>query len=164
MAIQASAFTTLVTANDANVAGIGIEPQIRLNRIASIGQHGVASVGVGGQYTRHLFQDGTLVASGLFVEPRIAFPARSERLFTYVGARIATLRQSNPTSNSTNGFAVGGGAGLIRALNYRTNLDLGLALLYQDFEDGRTPTGRLYRFGGTLGFAAKIGVSIGIGE
>lgn len=163
-AIQASAFGTLVAANDANVAGLGIEPQLRMNRIASVGRSGVASMGIGGQYTRHLFEDGTLVASGLFVEPRIAFPTGSDKLFAYIGGRLATLRQSNPTSNSSSGFAAGGGGGVIRALGYRTNLDVGFALLYQHFEDARTPSGRLYRFTGTLGFAAKLGVSIGIGD
>jgi hypothetical protein len=63
---------------------------------------------------------------------------------------------------NTNGMAIGAGGGVIRALSPTKNLDLGASALYQQLNDSRTDTGRLYRFGGGFAFVARVGLNFGL--
>ncbi len=156
---QFSAFSTLMTANGTRAIGVGVEPQIRVNGPHS-GNRGL-SLGVGAQLTQHYFSDGTLTLTGAIVEPRLTY---SNTLLSawYLAARAGLLKQRSDAASSTSGYAVGIGAGSIRAIG-GPYLDIGLGVVYQDFADARTPTGRVYQFSGTLAFVAKVGISIGIG-
>ena len=163
ISVQVSGLAGAITFRDTLQFGAGAEVQVRVNRVlASNG--GVLSIGVGAQYTRHLFSAGqSFDVEGVFLEPRYAFALSSERFFPYVSARFAALRQSSNVVHSSFGYAAGLGAGIGYALTRRVNLDVGGAALAQQF--GRTSvvaTGQPYNFSVMLGYALKIGVSLGI--
>ncbi len=165
VSVQASAFSTLISANGERAVGGGFEPQLRVNG-PLVGATGVVSIGVGGQVTRHNLRDGGLTLLGAFIEPRVAFGNSRLRLPWYWSARVAVLRQQSEAASTTNGFALGIGSGVVKSIGSddRTNLDLGLGVALQDFADARTSSGRLYRFSGAVGFFARVGVNVGLGR
>jgi hypothetical protein len=159
--LQASAFTTLVTVNSQRVTGVGVEPQLRLNKLGRLGG-GALSLGVGAQYSRHSLSDGPLTVTGIFVEPRLAFGTPRPGWFGYWSARAARLYSSKEGMAGTTGVAFGAGGGLIRVLSTTKNLDVGASALYQQLNDTRTDTGRLYRFGGGFAFVARVGLNFSL--
>jgi hypothetical protein len=161
IAVQGSAFTTVVAVDGARVVGVGFEPQLRVNGLGSL-DGGALSLGLGAQYTQHTLKDGPLSVVGAFVEPRVSFRTPSARWFAYGSARVAALQSYKADMESTRGFAFGAGGGVIRWLSPTVNLDLGGSALYQQLNDSRTDTGRLYRFGGGLGFVARVGLNVGL--
>lgn len=157
---QGSVLSTLVTADGTSAPGVGGEVQLRVN--AWQAGSGVLSIGGGGQYTAHVFSDGTLTVSGAFLEPRFAWGTSDDNWLRYASLRAAVLQQSSPAATSSGGYAVGAGGGLVHALG-RHNLDVGAAVLYQQFGDALTPSGRSFRFRGALSFALKMGITVGFG-
>ncbi len=136
----------------ANVGGVGVEPQFRLNRLYSTDGFGALSLGIGGQYTSHSRGGDNLKISGLFFEPRWVPALKSNTIFPYLSARLAFLRQSNnfetPTSSGT-GFGAGGGVAI--KLTKTINLDAGVQLVRQ----------KLGNFDGFTTYTAKVGASVG---
>lgn len=164
LSLQGSLLSTLVTADGTSAPGLGGEAQLRVNALGMQQGPGVLSMGGGGQYTAHVFTDGLLTVSGAFIEPRVAWGgAEREDWFRYAAVRAALLRQSSPAATSTTGFALGAGGGLVHTLGPRHNLDLGATVLYQQFADALTPSGRTFRFSGAMSFALKVGITIGLG-
>jgi hypothetical protein len=163
LSVQGSVLSTLVTADGTSAPGVGGEVQLRVNALGMQRGPGVLSVGGGGQYTAHVFSDGTLTVSGAFLEPRLAWGTSRANWFRYAALRGAVLRQSSPAATSSRGYAVGAGGGLIHTLGFRHNFDVGAAVLYQQFDDAVTPSGRSFRFRGALSFALKVGLTVGFG-
>ena len=63
---------------------------------------------------------------------------------------------------SSYGYAGGGGGGFGYALSRSVNLDAGVAAVLQGFGNTTTKTSsREYAFNPFLGFAAKLGLSVG---
>jgi hypothetical protein len=155
--VQASPFWTAQRIIDANASGFGVETQVRYSR-------GAASVGVGYQYTNHVAGDEEVKVSGVFAEPRYTLFVGSPRLIPYLAGRAARLRQTNNFASSSNGYAVGGGGGVILTLSDRVNLDFGAALLRQSMEDATLPNGLRFNFGSFTGYAAKAGLSVSFGR
>lgn len=157
---QVSAFSTLVTADGERAIGAGVEPQLRINasRIGS----GYLSVGVGGQLTKHYLNNGTLTLKGVLVEPRISFQSDILAIAKYISFRGGLLKQESAAASSTNGYALGVGGGLVKPIRSRLFLDAGVGAVYQDFDDARTPSGRLYSFSGTMSFVARLGINVGL--
>jgi hypothetical protein len=162
-AVQGSILSTLVTADQTSAPGVGGEGQLRVNLLGMRTGPSVLSIGGGGQYSAHIFTDGTLTVRGAFVEPRIAWATSNPAWFRYASLRAALLQQSSPASTSSGGYALGLGGGLVRALGNRHNLDVGGAVLYQRFDDALTPSGRTFRFAGAVSFALKVGLTVGFG-
>jgi hypothetical protein len=163
VSLQVSGLAGAITFRDTLQFGAGAEAQIRLNRVlASDG--GVLSVGFGAQYTHHSFAAGQRFdVSGVFIEPRYAFALSSERFFPYVSARFAALRQSSNVVDASYGYAAGAGVGIGYALGRNVNLDVGAAMLVQQFAHTTiTTTGQPYSFGTMPGYALKIGLSLGL--
>lgn len=163
VSLQVSGLAGAITFRDTLQFGAGAEAQIRFNRVlASDG--GVLSIGVGAQYTHHSFAAGQRFdVTGEFLEPRYAFALSSERFFPYLSARIAVLRQTSNVVDASNGFAAGAGAGFGYALGRNLNLDVGAAVLVQQFGHTTITASRQpYAFGTMPGYALKIGLSIGL--
>lgn len=162
--VQASAFTTGILVNNGTLGGFGAEGQFRLNRLKSIkATGGPLSLGIGAQFTSHKSSDNyTLRVAGIFIEPRVVIDVGSARVFPYLSARLAALRQSSDFASSTSGAAVGLGGGVAYKLTQYVNLDAGLAGVYQNFSDARTSGGNIFQFGSLASYAAKIGVNIGL--
>lgn len=157
--LQASLLATTIRINDVRANGLGFEGQFRFNRVKDM-EHGVVSVGIGGQFSTHDFPAAQFQITGLFLEPRFAFPG--ERLFPYLAARLAVLRQSSDITKGSFGGAAGGGAGFAYVLTPRVNLDVGAALLIQTFANTTlTGSSQPYKFDSVLGYAAKAGFNFG---
>lgn len=163
VSLQVSGLAGAITFRDTLQFGAGAEAQVRLNRVlASDG--GVLSVGIGAQYTHHSFAAGQRFdVAGVFLEPRYAFALSSERFFPYLSARFAVLRQSSNVVDASYGFAAGGGVGIGYALGRNVNLDVGAAVLVQQFAHTTiTASGQPYSFGTMPGYALKVGFSVGL--
>ncbi|MFI5233010.1 MAG: hypothetical protein ACHQSE_10930 [Gemmatimonadales bacterium] len=163
VSLQVSGLAGAITFKDTLQFGAGAEAQVRLNRVlASDG--GVLSVGIGAQYTHHSFGAGQRFdVAGVFLEPRYAFALSSERFFPYLSARFAALRQSSNVVDASYGFAAGAGVGFGYALGRSVNLDVGAAVLVQQFGHTTiTANGQPYSFGTMPGYALKIGLSLGL--
>ncbi|MGH7653864.1 MAG: hypothetical protein ACREN6_04300 [Gemmatimonadaceae bacterium] len=163
VSLQVSGLAGAITFRDTLQFGTGVEAQLRFNHVlASDG--GVLSIGVGAQYTHHSFAEGqNFDVDGAFVEPRYAFALSSERLFPYISARFAMLRQSSNVVDASYGYAAGGGVGIGYALGRNLNLDIGAAVLVQQFGHTRiTASSQPYAFGTMPGYALKIGLSLGL--
>ena len=157
--LQASGLLTTINIGigGSNVAGGGVEGQLRYTS-------GLWSLGGGVQYSSHTSAGDNVKLSGLFVEPRPTFVVSSPRVGPYLALRGAVLRQSNNFGTSSNGYAVGGGGGVIVALTDRVNLDGGAAVLRQslggitlDGENVERPISTL------TSYVVKAGISIGFG-
>lgn len=156
--LQASALLTTIDIGigGSNVAGGGIEGQLRYTS-------GLWSLGGGAQYSSHTSAGDNVKLSGLFVEPRRTFVVASPRVGPYLALRGALLHQTNNFGSSSNGYAFGGGGGLIVALTDRVNLDGGAAVLRQSLGD-ITIDGKRNEVGALTSYVAKAGVSIGFGS
>jgi hypothetical protein len=129
---------------------------------------GVLSLGVGGQWTSHTSGIDEITITGGFVEPRWVPAVPYERVFPYLAGRVAVLNQSSNFGTSSSGVAYGGGGGLAFVVNTRVNVDAGVALVRQRFADingtRADVLGRVWRTPTMTTYAAKIGVSIGLGQ
>src|SRR6185503_9130383 len=86
--IQGSVLYTVQDLGTAgSVGGAGAEVQFRYNPSRF-------SIGLGLQYSHHQSGDEELNLSGLFLEPRMAIDAGSDRITPYLAGRIVLLRQS----------------------------------------------------------------------
>ena len=159
---QLSVLAGAIRVRDTIQPGIGAEAQLRFRVRAT--ESGVLSVGLGGQYTHHVFANNQYFdVVGGFIEPRYAFVLSSERFFPYLSGRFAVLQQSSNVLRSSYGYAAGAGGGFGVALGRRVNLDLGAAALLQGFNTTTTPDRtKSYPFDAILSFAAKLGLSVGL--
>lgn len=159
--------TSIGTGNNGSTGGIGVEPQLRFNRLARSENMGTLSLGVGGQWTRHTAASDELTIGGLFLEPRWVPPVSfaEGRLFPYLAARLAWLKQSNNFGTSSSGTAFGGGGGLSFVLTPRVNIDFGAALVSQSFDDFTySNDGSTGKFRTFTSYAIKFGFSYGLGQ
>ena len=163
VSLQVSGLAGAITFRDTLQGGAGAEVQLRFNHVLT-SDGGVLSIGAGGQYTHHPFAAGqSFNVAGVFIEPRYAFALSSERFFPYVSARFAALRQSSNVVNSSFGFAAGVGVGIGYALERNVNLDVGAAVLAQQFARTTTVGARQpYTFATMPSYALKIGLILGL--
>jgi hypothetical protein len=144
-----------------SVGGAGAELQARYNP-------NQFSVGVGFQVSHHESGDQKLNLLGLFLEPRVAIDAGSDRVTPYVAGRIVLLRQSSDFVTvpefSSLGTAFGLGGGLLFHLAPRANLDAGAAYLRQSFDDKTFSNGAKVDFSPFNGYVVKVGLTFGIGH
>jgi hypothetical protein len=163
--VQASVLATAINFNAQNVGGVGIEAQLRANRLA-VSERGILSAGLGFQSSSHTSGSQRVDLRGVFLEPRYAFVLQSDRWFPYLAARIAVLRQSGNFATASNGFGAGAGGGVVVALSPRVNLDFGGAAIRQTFGDVTltgTAQGTPARFEPFFGYALKAGINLGLG-
>lgn len=161
--LQASGLATSLRFNGSNAAGTGFEAQLRHNQIKEFSA-GVFSVGVGFQSTKHRPPGAELTIKGVFLEPRVAFALGSNNtIFPYIAGRFAWLKQSSQLSEDSRGKAYGGGGGAVIRMSGRLNLDIGVAAVVQTFNPAAaTGTEGRYSFEPFLGYAAKLGFSLGL--
>lgn len=161
--LQISGLGGAINFRDTLQTGAGAEVQFRFNHV-HVSETGVLSIGVGAQYTHHLFAAGEWFdVEGAFIEPRYALAGSSERFFPYLALRAGVLRQSSNVVESSIGYAAGGGGGIGYAIGRNINLDIGAAVLVQKFGNATVVASRApYSFDLMVGFALKAGVSIGL--
>jgi hypothetical protein len=156
-----------IDAGGSSSGGLGIEPQLRFNRLVR-SEKGVLSLGVGGQLTSHTSGADEITITGGFLEPRFVPVLPYERVFPYLSGRVAVLNQSSNFGTSSSGIAYGAGGGIAYVLNARVNVDAGVALVRQQFGDingtRADVVGRVWRTPTMTTYAAKLGVSIGLGQ
>ena len=144
-----------------SVGGAGAEVQFRYNPNRF-------SIGLGLQYSHHQSGDEKLNLAGLFLEPRVAIDAGSDRLTPYLAGRIALLRQSCDftavPSFSSYGSAFGIGGGLLVHINPRVNFDAGAAYLRQTLGDKTFSDGSSVDFASINGYVVKAGLTYGLGH
>ncbi|MEQ1691661.1 MAG: hypothetical protein ABMA00_10265 [Gemmatimonas sp.] len=156
--------TSIITQKNASAAiGFGLEPQLRFNRVATSEAFGALSIGLGGQWTRHSSGPDTLTISGVFFEPRWVPAVSSTRVFPYLSARFALLRQTSNFGTASSGSAFGGGGGLAIRVHKSVNLDAGVALVRQQFNEALNTRGTssALEWKPFMTYAAKFGASIG---
>lgn len=150
--LQLAALFNSFEYNGVSIGGTGVEPQFRFNRLYSTETFGALSLGIGGQFTSHARAGSKFSVSGLFLEPRWVPAIKSKRVFPYLSARLAALRQTNNFSiPSSSGTGFGAGGGLAIKITKSTNLDAGVQLVRQ----------KLGEFDGFTTYTAKAGVSVG---
>jgi hypothetical protein len=159
--VQAAALMTTVRPVRATVGGIGMEAQLRFNRVYSTENAGALTVGIGGQYSTHSGDGRETRLAGIFVEPRWALPFSAGCAFPYLSARATALRMMSDagsgTSDASNGYAVGGGPGVTFRMTRSANLDVGAQFLHSRIGAvGTAPFGR------SNGYAARVGVTLGL--
>jgi opacity protein-like surface antigen len=143
------------------IGGIGFEAQARRT-------YPRWSLGAGLQYSNHETGPDALGLTGIFVEPRFVPAVTVGPFAPYIAGRLAFLRGSLSADlidadGSSNGFAIGGGAGLIYPITRRVNFDIGGAVVRQSLgnitlDDANETEVELPSF---FGFVLKAGVSIG---
>lgn len=164
VSVQVSGLSTGIVANGGVINGFGIEPQMRVNAKYFSGV-GMLSFGVGAQYSSHLSGDNIgITIFGAFAEPRLVIAKiATQRVSPYLAGRVAVLRQSNDVASSSGGIAIGGGGGIALTVSPRVNLDVGVSGIVQNFGLSTTSSGRRFIEGIMNSYAAKFGVSIGLG-
>jgi hypothetical protein len=159
--VQVALLATAIESNGARAGGLGVEPQIRFNRIPTPEAFGGVSIGIGGQFTSHQRGRDNLRITGVFLEPRWVPPLPSSRLFPYLSARLAILRVRGDfvfaADGSSSGSGLGGGGGVVVKLTRTINIDVGAQFVRQQFD----PIGALV-FRPSNTYAAKAGVSLGL--
>jgi len=140
--------------------GVGIEPQLRFNRLMSRERFAI-SLGIGAQYTSHTAGGDELNIAGAFIEPRFVPVIGSSRVFPYLSGRLAFLQQSNNFGTESTGAAYGAGGGLVIKLSSSVNLDAGVQLVRQQFGDFEFNDGAPGTFKPFTTYAAKIGLNFG---
>lgn len=150
-----SPFFTVQQFPDERINGFGGEVQMRYSRPGT-------SVGLGVQYSNHKSENAQMQLSGVFLEPRYAPDVGGESIVPYIAARFAALRQNSDFASTSNGYAVGLGAGVMYKLSRRTNLDLGAAVVRQSLGDITLDTGPEATLNAFFGYVVKAGLSIGL--
>lgn len=158
--LQVAASYATLHSGGRSIAGFGIAPQLRFNRVLSTENLGTISLGVGGEYSLHRTGGDRLQVAGLFVEPRWALPFSAGCAFPFVAARAAVQRVfadfATRADGSASGYAVGAGPGVTFRMTRTANLDVGVQLQRQEFRSIRgTP------FTPSTTFAARVGISLG---
>ncbi|HEY9226381.1 MAG TPA: hypothetical protein VIP11_07045 [Gemmatimonadaceae bacterium] len=149
--------------------GAGFELQVRA-RITP-----TWSLGCGFQGTYHSLTSfiGDVKLQGLFCEPRKLIDIQSDKIFPYVSARGAVLRQnltSGPVSSSADGGTINVGAGVMipfgpATSKFPTVLELGGSAGYTSFGDYSSVTGGQASTGPTGGgynFVLRAGIAVGL--
>jgi hypothetical protein len=161
--IQASGLYTAqdLGGNAGTVGGLGFEGQIRRTFPRW-------SFGTGVQYSTHSSGGDDLSLTGVFVEPRIVLNTSLGGFAPYLAGRVAFLHAKLTSDlagggGTSNGFAVGAGAGLIYPLTRRVNFDVGGAVLRQSLGNMTLDNGADTRleFPSFFGFVLKAGLSVG---
>lgn len=159
-AVQVAALFTTINASGSSAAGVGVEPQFRINRIYATEDFGALSLGLGGQYTVHNKAQDRLQIKGVFLEPRWVPPIGFTRVFPYLSARLALLQVHGDfqfaQGGTSSGTGFGAGGGLAVALTRTTNLDAGVQLVRQQF--GKIGTVTFLPF---TTYTAKVGLTVG---
>ena len=150
--IQLSGLGVQLTGVDNNdlAFGGGGELQLRWNPSAF-------SLGVGGQSTVHKLENVTVTYRGGFVEPRYVLASFGNSVALYGSARIMTLSATFEflgAQREIEGWALGGGGGLLIRLGGRVNGDLGLTV-GKEFYDGSAADGATV--------VSRIGIAVGLG-
>ncbi|MCU0634213.1 MAG: hypothetical protein MUE41_05010 [Gemmatimonadaceae bacterium] len=172
VSLQLSVLGTAIDNGPTNIGGIGVEPQVRFNWLKSASR-GVISVGIGGQWTRHTSGNDEITIAGVFLEPRWVFPVNSERFAPYGALRLGVLQQRSTIDlgrvgvweGNSIGNALGGGGGFVVRLTPRVNIDIGGAIVRQQFGELTLPSniGTIYG-DGVLTYAVKAGFTVGLGN
>lgn len=159
--IQGSVLYTVQQLAESMVGGAGGEMQLRYNPSRF-------SIGLGVQYSHHTTETEKLNLAGVFLEPRMAIDAGSDRVTPYLAGRIALLRQSCdfPTvpAFSSYGNAFGVGGGVLIHVTPRVNFDAGGAYLRQTLGDKEFSDGSSVNFPSINGYVAKAGFTFGLGS
>jgi len=150
--IQLSALGVQLTgvANDDLAFGGGGELQLRWNPNRF-------SIGVGGQTTVHTLENVTVTYRGGFVEPRYILTSFGNSVALYGSARLMTLSATVEllsVQREIDGWALGGGGGLLIRLGGRVNGDLGLTAGKEWYNGDRS--------NGTT-VVTRIGLAVGLG-
>lgn len=162
-AFQLAALSTTIDVGGggSGTTGVGIEPQLRFNRLYSTERYAL-SLGLGAQYTSHASGPDELNLTGVFLEPRFVPVVGSTWVFPYISGRVALMRQSSNFGSASAGSAFGAGAGLVIRLSSTINFDAGAQLLRQQFGDFTfTDDGSPGGFNPFTTYAAKIGLNFG---
>jgi opacity protein-like surface antigen len=143
------------------VGGAGIEAQLRRTFPRW-------SLGAGVQYSKHSSGPDDLGLTGFFVEPRLVLNFAAGPFAPYLAGRVAFLRGSLTADlldgeGSSNGIAIGAGAGLIYPLTRNVNFDVGGAVLHQSLSNMTLDDGASteIEFPSFFGYVVKAGFSIG---
>ena len=143
------------------VGGAGVEAQLRRTFPRW-------SLGAGVQYSKHSSGPDDLGLTGFFVEPRLVLDFAAGPFAPYLAGRVAFLRGSLTADlldgeGSSNGFAIGVGAGLIYPLNRNVNFDIGGAVLSQSLGNMTLddPVATEVEFPSFFGYVVKAGFSVG---
>ena len=153
VSVQFAALFTSFNNGGRNVGGVGVEPQLRFNRLYATEGFGALSLGIGGQFTSHSRGGDRLRIAGVFVEPRWVPALASSAVFPYLSGRLSILRQSNNFAVQPSvGRGYGLGAGVAIKLSRSVNLDAGLQLVRQDLDT----------FDAFTTYNGKAGISIGL--
>jgi hypothetical protein len=162
--LQLEVLGTTIDFGGQNISGIGVEPQLRANRLWR-SEAGVLSAGLGFQYTRHTSGSDHFDITGVFLEPRYAFAGNREQWFPYLALRAAILHQGSNFGSGSTGSAFGGGGGFVYAFSRAVNFDVGAAVVRQSFSDDKfEATGQPFGFEPFWGYAIKAGLSFGFGS
>lgn len=139
--------------------GAGWEAQIRLNPSAF-------SIGGGIENTFHkrlTGQDMTFL--GGFLEPRYVLDIGSDNAVMYVSGRVALSQVKIETANdedTSTGYTLNGGGGLLFRLSDRVNLDAGATLGYKDL--GEVLLNNIdIDLGSGANVVFRVGLAIGLG-
>jgi hypothetical protein len=159
--VQVGVLATSIESNGQRAGGIGVEPQLRFNRLPTPEGLGALSLGIGGQFTSHARGNDQLRITGVFLEPRWVPPLPSTRFFPYISGRFALLRVRGDfvfaQDGTSSGSGIGGGGGLAVRLTRTINLDFGAQALQQQFD----PIGTAV-FRSSIAYAVRAGVSVGV--
>ena len=160
--VQGSLLLANVDLGSKLVGGAGIEAQLRVTPAS------LFSAGLGFQSTTHSSGGDKLTLTGVFVEPRYALDIGSDRFAPYLAGRVALLSQTADLKAApgakSNGFALGGGGGLLIRASTTVNFDVGVAFVNQSFSDAKASNGATVRFDSFFGYVVKGGVSVGFGS
>ncbi|MBC7843817.1 MAG: hypothetical protein H7099_15965 [Gemmatimonadaceae bacterium] len=158
--VQVAATYSTLRADNRSIVGVGIAPQLRYNRVLATENRGTISLGAGGEYALHRSGDDRLHVAGIFIEPRWALPFSAGCAFPFISARAAVQRViadfDARDDGSATGYAVGAGPGVTFRMTRTANLDVGVQLQRQQFASIRGT-----RFGPSMTYAARLGVSLG---
>jgi len=168
-AVVLSGVQTTIAPGDRRIPGGGVQLMQRFSRAYASETFGAVSLGLGGQYSRHVRASDRLDLSSLIIEPRWVPLTGTSRVFPFLAFSTAVQRVSGragssdsfagtaPVRGSAWGvrFGVGGGAAL--RLTRRINADASLQYVRQTF--GRFAPS--VSFDPTMTYAATLGVSIG---
>jgi hypothetical protein len=150
-------------------AGFELQGRRKLDPLWSLG------CGVQGTYHSLSSFSGSETLEGLFCEPRKLVDINSERVFPYLSARAALLRQritSGDDSRSAKGLALNIGTGIMMPIantagNYPTLLEIGASGGYTQFGNFTKNVGGLtvendQPNGGGWNFVVRVGVAVGL--
>ena len=159
--LQGSVLLASQEINGRLVTGLGGEGQLRYTPAS------LFSLGAGFQLTQHTSGTEQLILTAVFVEPRYTLDIGGDKLAPYLAGRLAVVHESSDLIGapgvSSNGTAIGGGAGILFRATRTVNVDLGVAVVYQSLGDATASNGARVQFKAFAGYIAKLGVNVGFG-